>query len=638
MERRWKGLQPILLWELAAGLAVSTVGGAVTALLNLKANAYLSQGLPNAALYTARMLINRWEAFGLAVTALVALATLICFLASKRARVVALFVAVPVGILVSYLTGYDINRYDFKSYWLAPKSVMGIPLKAALLDRKVVLANIGVLVVSALAGWVAYKLVMFAVRRLGSRSLKTRVPLKPQWLAVAIIAVLIGFNVFGVLHYWRHKAEGPNVILISLDTLRRDHLGCYGYDRPTSPSLDAFAASGVLFENAVTQAGSTLSSHKSVMTSIYPPLLRKPRDQRLDLGRTTISEILLDKGYRTAAFANGLGWVTPVFRFDQGFDRYVVPSRRIVPKLASAEEITQLGLSWVRRHSHSSFFLFLHYGDVHSDWGNLPYDAPEPYGSMFVPPGSERFDRSREEIRGSNYLSAINWGRYSPSGEEIEYIKALYDGGIRYTDLWIGNLMQALADLGVLDRSLVVIFSDHGEEFREHGRMLHGWVYCEVARVPLLIRFPQGKWAGTRVAGLVELMDIAPTILGSLGIAPGRDMRGRNLVSAVTGGGTDGDAFTEGEDAYSLRTDDSMLLLDFEDGHKEMYDLQADPTERSNVLGRDAESERALEKTLLGWIGTVEAQALRTGESEPAKLDRKTHELLKSLGYLQTGK
>ena|GEM_PF-884481 len=640
MNGKWNTLKQMLLWEVAVGLAASTALGAVAGLAAVRANAYLSQHLPNAALYVFRLYLNRWGLAGLLATAVVAVVTCLCFVSPNRRRAVGLFVSVPVVLLVSYLAGYEINRFDFKPYWLAPRSLLGLPLRAALFDKKVVLANLGVLVVSLVAGWLAYKLVTVAMRRVEGSRITVRVPARPQWIILAVAVVVFGFEAYVGMHHLRHRATGPNVILISLDTLRRDHLGCYGYSRDVSPNLDRLAAASVVFDDPVTQAGSTLSSHKSLMTSVWPPMLRVPGDQRLDSRRETIAEVLLNSGYDTAAFANGLGWVTPVFRFDQGFSKFVVPSRRIVPRLASAEEITRLGLAWVAGHRRNGFFLFLHYGDIHSDWGSRPYDAPEPYGSMFLPPGSERFDRSNEQVRGSNYLSAINWGRYNPSQEEIEYIRGLYDGGIRYTDHHIGALVAGLADLGMLDRTMIVIFSDHGEEFREHGRMLHGWVYCEVARVPLLMRFPKGEWGGTRVEGRVQLLDVVPTILDQLGIPPGPEMRGRSLLGMVRGAeatGPGGTAFTEGEDAYALRHDAWMYSLDFEDGHREIYDIASDPLERLDLLGQFPDRETELSDMLLAWIGEVEAKALRGARGEPAKLDRKSRELLKSLGYLHSG-
>lgn len=628
---------PILLWELAAGLAAGAIGGTIAAAAYVRANAYLSQGLPNAALYSFKMILNQWVVVALTAAAVVAVISVICMLSAYRTRTVALFVAVPLAVLVSYLVGYSINRFDFKPYWLAVRPLLGIPLRAAFFDAKVVLANIGVLAVSVGAGWVAYKLLRFVLGKLGDRGVRACLPPRPHLVCIPLAGVLVAFNVFCLVDRAENRPAGSNVILISLDTLRRDHLGCYGYRREVSPEIDRFAAGCVLFDNAVTQAGSTLSSHKSIMTSVYPPLLRAPGDQRLSLRQIALSEKMLDRGYSTAAFANGLGWVTPLFNFDQGFETYVVPSRRVIPKLASAEEITDLALSWLGNHAEAGFFLFLHYGDIHSDFRSLPYEAPEPYGSMFLPPGSDRFDRSAEAIRGSEYLSAINWGRYDPSPEEIEYLKALYDGGIRYTDYHLGRLFGGLENLGILDNTMVVILSDHGEEFREHGRVLHGWVYCEVARVPLLIRFPQARWAGTRVEGLVQLVDVVPTVLASAGIAGGSGMSGQNLADVIGGGAGAGVAFTEGEDAYSLRTERWMHLLDIEDGHRETYDLVADPEERSDLTGRYPDEEAALEAALLAWINVVEAGTLRGRSGEPIKMDRKTRELLKSLGYLQTG-
>jgi arylsulfatase A-like enzyme len=636
VENKLSQLKPILLWEIAAGLMVSTVGGLVAGLVAVRANAYFAQGLSNTALYSFRLVLNRWEAMGLAATGVVAVLTAVSLLSSRRSRTAAILIAVPFGLLVAYLVGYELNRFDYKAFWLAPRRLLGIPLRAALFEPKVVLSNIGVLTVSVLAGWGFYRILLLGFRRLGRLGVTVRSGIKPEWVLIAVVVILAGFEASTAILRSRNRPSGPNVLLISLDTLRRDHLGCYGYRRDVSPNIDALTMTSVVYDDAITQAGSTLSSHKSVMTSVYPPMLSVPGDQRLNRRRMTVSEMLLNRGYRTVAFANGLGWVTPLFRFDQGFDKYVVPSRRIVPKLATAEEITGLALEWLSKHSRDRFFMFLHYGDIHSDFGSLPYSAPEPYGSRFVPPGSERFDRSAEPIRGSAYLSAINWGRYHPSAEEIEYIKALYDGGICYTDHYIGELVRGLSEEGLLDRTMVVIFADHGEEFGEHGRMLHGWVYCEVARVPLIVRYPGGRMGGSRVGGLVELLDVAPTILAAVGAKPGPEMCGRDLASLEVGEGKPA-AFTVGEDAYALRTDRWMYLMNIEDGHREMYRIAEDPGERIDVTGVYPEDQKSLEAKLLGWIEVVEAGILTGRSGEPIKMDRKTRELLKSLGYLQTG-
>jgi arylsulfatase A-like enzyme len=167
--------------------------------------------------------------------------------------------------------------------------------------------------------------------------------------------------------------------------------------------------------------------------------------------------------------------------------------------------------------------------------------------------------------------------------------------------------------------------------------MLHGWVYCEVARVPLVVRFPDGRWSGTRVRDLVQLVDVVPTVLGSLGADRRAEMSGHDLADLIGGSAGAGTAFIEGEDAYAVRTERRMHLLDIEDGHRETYDIVADPGEREDLTGRHPDEEKALEATLLGWINVVEAGALRGSSGEPVKVDRKTRELLKSLGYLQTG-
>lgn len=632
-----RNVKALILWQAAVGLVAAVAVGVIHGMRVARVNEYMQLGLGNAALYSFQNAFNRY------LPLLGGITVVVCILSSVYSRVrhpgrsLSLSAAAVVALVVCYRLGYNLNRFQFKPYWLKTRDLLDIPLRAALFEPHVVLANIGVLAAALGIGWLAYRIIMVLLRKAGSRRIRLRQPFRPHWLIVACVIGLIGLNLFFIVHRAGTLLRGSNVLLISLDTLRADHLGCYGYQRNTSPNLDKLASTSILFENAITQSGWTLPSHKSVLTSLDPMSLRRGANRKLDYRCVTLAEIFMNRGYATVGFANGLGWVTPVFGFEQGFDTYVVPGARLIPKLANAELITGLAVDWLRKHTDRSFFMFLHYGDIHSDFGLRSYDVPEPFGSMFLAPGSERFERGEGEVGGSVYLREINDGRFDPSPDEIEYIKALYDGGIRYTDVWIGNLVSDLEGLGLLDNTIIVIFSDHGEEFREHGKMLHGWVYCETAHVPLLIRFPEAGWGGVRVPQQVRLLDIVPTILDCLLVPLRPEMRGESLLRLVQEGGSSRPAFTEGGNSYAVRADGWMFLHTLEEGREEIYNLIDDPFERVDLVEEYPERRDMMAGTLADWLRLAEANRPGHGTDQPVRLDRQTGQLLKSLGYLHSG-
>ena len=632
-----RNTKALIMWQAAVGLSAAVVAGLVNGTRIVAANQYMGLGLENAAFYSFQNAFNRNLPLVVGITVAVCLLSVLYSRVKHPARSISLSAASVVGLVLCYRLGYNLNRFQFKPFWLKSKTLLHIPLRAAMFEPHVVLANIGVLAVALCIGWLSYRVLMILIRRAGSRRVQLRQPFRPHWLILACVTGLVGINAFFIVHRARALLRGPNVIVISLDTLRADHLGCYGYQRDTSPNLDRLASSSILFENAITQSGWTLPSHKSALTSLDPPSLRRGANRKLDYRRVTLAEIMMNRGYATVGFANGLGWVTPVFGFEQGFDTYVVPGARLIPKLADAELITKLAVGWLKNHADKSFFMFLHYGDIHSDFGLRPYDAPEPYGSMYLSPGSERFERSEGDVGGSVYLQEINDGRFDPSPEEIDYIRALYDGGIRYTDVWIGTLVREMEGMGLLDNTILVIFSDHGEEFREHGKMLHGWVYCETAHVPLLIRFPEAGWGGLRVAQQVRLLDMVPTILDYLDMPVRPEMRGESLLRLVQEGGASRPAFTEGGDSYAVRADGWMFLHTLEGEHTEIYNLVDDPSERINLSEAYPEREDIMASMLVDWIRLAEANRPGRGTDQPVRLDRQTTELLKSLGYLHSG-
>ena len=223
-------------------------------------------------------------------------------------------------------------------------------------------------------------------------------------------------------------AKNPHgIILISLDTLRADHLGCYGYQRNTSPSIDAFARESIVFENAVVQSPWTLPSHMSIMTSLYPSFHGVTnKSSRLADEHTTLAELLQESGYQTAAFTDG-GLVSGEFGFNQGFDVYEDEWIGIANILPKAEK-------WLDNNASKPFFLFIHCYDIHE-----PYNPPPPYNSIF-----HDFTYSGHLVPSSTILTAARKGQVTVTNEDLRHFIALYDGGIRYTDEKIGEFLSYL--------------------------------------------------------------------------------------------------------------------------------------------------------------------------------------------------
>jgi len=288
-------------------------------------------------------------------------------------------------------------------------------------------------------------------------------------------------------------------IVISLDTLRADHLGLYGYERATSPFLDRLAQRATVFDRAIVQLPGTLPSHMSIFTGLYPAEHGVyPPDAVLAPEIVTLPMRFHRAGYRTAGFTEG-GYVAGRYGFDRGFEVFSDESdlgrRAFEGTLARATDfLSSLAPS-------DRFFLFIHTYSVHD-----PYDPPEPYRSMFWaadPP--DVFAPT-----GPNLVD-VNLGRRELSEEGLRYFEALYDGGIRYADDRLAEFWQAVSDMGLQDEVTLVVTADHGEEFREHGGLVHEQVYMETLHVPLLVVHPE-TGAGLRVASLVESVDIAPTL------------------------------------------------------------------------------------------------------------------------------
>ncbi|QQR73696.1 MAG: sulfatase [Holophagales bacterium] len=338
----------------------------------------------------------------------------------------------------------------------------------------------------------------------------------------------------------RSSASTPTgFIVISLDTLRADRLGAYGYDRPTTPFLDRLAARATLFERAIVQYPGTLQSHMSMFTGLYPREHAVfPPALRLSADIPTLPELFHAAGYRTAGHSEG-GFVKGYYGFSRGFDEWDDPDHVAATDL---ERTLAAGRDFLRRlEPGERFFLFLHTYALHD-----PYTPPVRYRRMFWqgPPPPGAFPPTGPELARVNERGPV------PSEPVVAWLSALYDASLRYTDDQLAAFVGDLERSGLLATTTLVVTSDHGEEFLEHGHLSHVETYEETLHVPLLVLRP-GQKTGQRVESLVESIDLAPTLLELAGL-PAPPMSGRSYAAALQNPATPlrSEAFAEGESWY----------------------------------------------------------------------------------------
>jgi arylsulfatase A-like enzyme len=277
----------------------------------------------------------------------------------------------------------------------------------------------------------------------------------------------------------RPQAESnpPNILLISIDALRADHLSCYGYDRPTSPMIDSLAARGTRFSKAFVNTHGTPPSHTTLLASLYQETHRvginpvSTTDTGIPVEVEMVQELLSDADWHTLAVTGG-GYMSADFGFSRGFDVYVDRAGRVARQAADLVKHIRPALG-----SDRPVFAFLHTYQVHS-----PYAPPKRFRGLF---GAYR---ASIEATSEALLEINSDASKVLTRVEFEYLESLYDGEIRYTDEVLGELLESLAAIGFLDNAVVVVTSDHGEEFGEHGGVLHGGkLFEELLHVPLII-------------------------------------------------------------------------------------------------------------------------------------------------------
>lgn len=441
-----------------------------------------------------------------------------------------------------------------------------------------------------------------------------------------------------------------NVLLVAIDTLRADHLGCYGYRRQTSPNLDAFAGQGVLLERFYTPAVPTQPSHTTTYTGQYPithGIVSHGGEASLSEDAPFLTELLQRADYTTCA-VDSLRAMKPWF--GRGYEFYIDPSLRLPHRhAATCEDINARAIPWLRRHAGEKFFLFVHYWDPHT-----PYLPPQRYRGLYyhgdpTDPARDTLAPLRDQPFGEWWLRG--WLSEFPQPlRDAEYIVAMYDGEIRYADDGVGELLDALEHTGAGADTLVIVFSDHGENMYRHGVFFdHHGLYEGAIHCPLIARLPGRLSAGRRVPHLVQHVDLAPAILRACGVAVPAEMEGTDIFPLMTG---DSDAplydklVTEEctwQAKWALRTDEYKLIVSREKGRdlhgmppRELYHLPTDPCELSNLAEQRPEIAAVLEGELEQWI----ARMMRKNglpqdplTAQGVTLGKRWHNWVKERGY-----
>jgi len=443
--------------------------------------------------------------------------------------------------------------------------------------------------------------------------MNTRTPSLRPWLAAATLAT----GCAGSADPEALEPVGHNVILISIDTLRPDHLGCYGYDRPTSPRVDQLRADGILFRQAIAHAPSTLPSHASILTSLVPQHHGASFASRTGLPgeALTLAEVLSAAGYATRSW-NGGGQVSAEFGLDQGFDHYAsLRSDRFY-------DIVKRANAWLDAERTEPFFLFLHSYEVHAT-----YHPGRRYREMF----EGDYDGPLPDRVTQDLLNAINQGEVAVDDRDVQHIIDLYDAEIRSMNDGLGHLLGKLKERGLYDDTMIVFTSDHGEEFAEHGKIgLHSHtLYDELLHVPLLVKLPGNRLAGATVESSVRSIDIAPTILEAVGLPIPDVFSGANLVAAEPGERQDGRVAISWRDLTSPARVESIRTDRWKLYHGQLYDMAADPGETHDMAAELPDQVSQLDQRLASMLAEHEPFV-----GSQTVLDDELRRQLEALGYL----
>lgn len=418
----------------------------------------------------------------------------------------------------------------------------------------------------------------------------------------------------GIFRFFRSQMkpvdiDNMNIILLTIDTLRADHLECYGYDKVKTPNINKLADEGIIFEHNIVQAPLTLPSHSSIFTGTNP-LYHGIRDNGgfyLDESHTTLAEILKNRGFLTGAFVAAFV-LDSRWGLNQGFDyyydnfdltKYKTPSLDAVQR--RGDEVIDEAYDWIEKNHQHKFFAWIHLYDPHT-----PYEPPEPYKSQY---------------------------QNRPFG--------LYDGEIAYVDQLMTEFRKFMEDRNLWEKTLIIFTSDHGESLGEHKESAHGFfIYDSDIRVPLIIRFPENKFQGNHITKQVRSIDIMPTILHITGVELPESIQGESLLPLILGKQSENESLAYSETYWpryhygwselkSLRKGQYKFI----DAPKpELYDVLEDPGEVSNLINTKASLANEMKRDLDSLMQKFSSEGIE--EAGPQKIDNDSLIKLQALGYI----
>ncbi|MGA1863996.1 MAG: sulfatase [bacterium] len=430
------------------------------------------------------------------------------------------------------------------------------------------------------------------------------------------------------------SVKRPNIFLITVDTLRADHLGCYGYPKDTSPSIDRFASNALLFENCFSNASETWSSCASILSGFLPHETKAIERLSLPMGAEILPIILKSLGYKTVGVVSNYilrkksGWAQGFTIYDDSLeDREVV---RDWPERI-AEHTTDRAIELIEQFHKEPLFMWIHYQDPHG-----PYTPPDNFAKKFRNPGQKPFYLEVNKTL-SGFGGIPSYQRLGENRDFYYYVSG-YDGEIRYHDEHFKRLTDTLNRFGLFDDAMIIFTSDHGEAMGGHNYYFaHGEnLYNSVTHVPLIIKY-SSKSAGRRT-DFVQHIDIVPTILKMLNLETDLRFRGRNLLEKSGG---ESEIFAE---VKSLLVKDEFRFSIIMDGFKlihtpglektELFDLRTDPEEQNDLIAEEKHRDRA--KDLQVRLARLQGEDLLhlNLNNKPQKLTDEEKEKLKSLGYV----
>jgi arylsulfatase A-like enzyme len=458
----------------------------------------------------------------------------------------------------------------------------------------------------------------------------------------------------------RVKEHLPPIILITIDTLRADHLSCYGSNKVETPTIDSLAKDGILFNTTISQCPWTIPSIASILSSLYPSLHKggevvgegeSKSFRKIAESITLLPEVLKKEGYFTQAilsnpqlskeqgFAKGFDGFQ---NFDAGY--YEIPGLfylRLIKTVRSSvsdrwytagDIITNEAMDWLNKNHKSSFFLWIHYTDPH-----IPYHPPTKYLKNLTYKG---------KFKDKNVLDfgKIRSGSYNITADDRVYIESLYNGEIKFTDDQLSKVIYKLKELDIFDKSLIILTSDHGEEFWEHLGFEHGHtVYNELLHIPLIIHFGNLLQAENKaIKNRVRLIDIFPTILDFLKIEYQGFIQGRSLMPIIMGEEEERIAFSEylyrGKERKSIINGDFKCIYFPDIDREELYNLKRDPAELTNLITLNKRKSALLKNQLISIMKNnrkIAKMLAKDQQKNTIEMNELLKKQLKALGYIQ---